>query len=80
MTRNITVAVDSQLLKKVRKIAVDKETTVTGLIREYLETLVLREDSVKKEIISELSALLDRSEAVVGNQKWTRDDLHDLMC
>ncbi|MDM7926747.1 MAG: DUF6364 family protein [bacterium] len=77
MTRNITVAVDSQLLKKVRKIAVDKETTVTGLIREYLETLVLREDSVKKEIISELSALLDRSEAVVGDQKWTRDDLHD---
>ncbi len=79
MTRHITMALDDKLLKKVRKIAVDKDTTVTGLIREYLETLVLREESTKKEIISELSALLDRSEAVVGNQKWTRDDLHDLM-
>lgn len=77
MTRNITMAIDDKLLKKARKIAVDKDTTVTGLIREYLETLVLREDSAKKETISELSALLERSEAVVGNKKWTRDDLHE---
>jgi hypothetical protein len=77
MTRNITMAIDDKLLKKARKIAVDKDTTVTGLIRKYLETLVLCEESTKKETISELSTLLDRSEAVIGNQKWIRDDLHE---
>jgi len=77
MTRNVTLAIDADLLKKARKIAVDKDTTVTGLIRNYLETLIEQEGKSKKETISELVQLLDRSNAIVGKKAWSREDLHE---
>jgi hypothetical protein len=77
MTRNVTLAIDAELLKKARKIAVDKDTTVTGLIRNYLETLIEKEGKSKKETISELVKLLDHSNARVGKKTWSREDLHE---
>ena len=34
---NITLTLDDELVKEVRKIAVERDTTLTGLVREYLE-------------------------------------------
>jgi hypothetical protein len=36
---NITLSLDEKLVKEVRKIAVDRDTTLTGLVREYLQKL-----------------------------------------
>lgn len=77
MTRNLTMAIDENLLKKARKIAVDKNTTVTGLIRTYLKYLIEQEEKSKNEIISELTDLFDRSKAVVGEKTWSRKDLYE---
>ena len=33
---NITLSVDEEIIKKVRKIAVDKNTTLTEMVREFL--------------------------------------------
>ncbi len=77
MTKNLTMAIDSALLKKARKIAVEKDTTVTGLIRIYLETLVEKEEKTKDAIIAELTGLFDRSDAAVGGNNWSRESLHE---
>jgi hypothetical protein len=77
MTRNVTLAIDADLLKKARKIAVEKDTTVTGLIRGYLETLIEKEGISKKETIHELVKLFDHSNARVGKKNWNREDLHE---
>lgn len=77
MTRNLTMAIDEDLLKKSRKIAIDKNTTVTGLIRNYLNHLVEQEEKSKNEIIYELAELLDRSQAVIGEKTWVREDLYE---
>ena len=39
MTMNITLSIDDKLVKEVRKLAVERDTTLTGLVREYLEKL-----------------------------------------
>jgi hypothetical protein len=36
----IALSLDDNLVKEVRKIAVERDTTLTGLIRAYLERLV----------------------------------------
>ncbi len=77
MTRNITLAIDEDLLKKARKIAIDKNTTLTHLIRNYLHQLIERETRSKDEITAELSELFENSGASVGEKSWTRDDLHE---
>ena len=35
--KNITLAVDEDVLDRVRVIAAERKTTVNGLVREYLE-------------------------------------------
>jgi hypothetical protein len=35
---NITLSVDEQIVKKVRKIAIDQNTTLTAMVREYLQS------------------------------------------
>jgi hypothetical protein len=34
---NITLSLDEKTVKEVRKIAIERDTTLTGLVREYLE-------------------------------------------
>jgi hypothetical protein len=36
----ITLSLDDALVKKVRKIALERDTTLTGMVRDYLERLV----------------------------------------
>ena len=33
---NITLSIDEEIMKKVRKIAIDKDTTLTAMVRDYL--------------------------------------------
>ena len=33
---NITLNIDEEIVKKVRKIAIDKDTTLTAMVRDYL--------------------------------------------
>jgi hypothetical protein len=76
MTRNITMAIDENLLKKSKKIAVEKNTTLTGLIREYLERLTEQEEFRRQARIAELDSLFCQSNAKIGDKNWTRDDLY----
>ncbi len=74
---NVTMTIDNDLLKQARKIAIDKETTLTGLIREYLRDLVEKDELRRKIAAYELEKLFAASKAVVGPKSWRRDDLHE---
>ena len=73
---NITMSIDAKLLKEARKIAVEKDTSLTGLIRGYLKELVEKEEVLKEMAALELETIFASSEAVVGEKTWSRDDLH----
>ena len=75
---NITLSVADDLIKRVRKIAVERDTTLTGLVREYLERLVA-EDAASGRRRREREALersFDRFQVHVGRRTWKRPDLH----
>jgi len=76
---NITLSLDDKLVKDVRKIAVERDTTLTGLVRDYLEKLAL-ENACSGRKRREREAL-ERSFAQVrikvGKRKWKREDLHE---
>ncbi len=74
---NITMKIDDKLLKKARKIAIDKDTTLTGMIRHYLKNLVLREEMSKANIIEELEKIYSTRGVKIGKIKWSREDLHE---
>ncbi len=76
---NVTLSLEDQLVKKVRKIAVERDTTLTGLIRSYLQTLADEEatSDIKKRQLEALSASLEKYQFNVGKRTWTRADLHE---
>jgi len=74
---NITMSLDDELMKKARKIAIDKDTSITGLIRKYLQELVEQEELSNTTAAAELESLFRQSKAVVGRKTWSRDELHD---
>jgi predicted transcriptional regulator len=45
----VTLALDDELVKKVRKIAVDRDTTPTGMIRDYLEKVATEDASSRSK-------------------------------
>jgi hypothetical protein len=75
---NLTLSLDEELIKKVRKMAVERNTTLTGMVRDYLEKLAA-EDAASGRRRREREAL-ERSFASfrfkVGKRTWTRADLH----
>jgi hypothetical protein len=76
---NVTLSLDDQLVKKVRKIAVDRDTTLTGLIRGYLETLANEESTTerKKREREALERSFKKYQFTRGKGTWTRADLYE---
>ena len=74
---NVTMSIDDELLKKVRKIAVDQDSTLSEMYRIYLSELARKEDIRLGFIAKELDRLFAQSTASSAGQKWNRDDLHE---
>ena len=73
---NLTLVIDDAVLKQARKIALDRDTSVNQLVREYLEGLVSQEDQ-RARALAELKEMWANSPARIGDAKWTRDELHE---
>lgn len=74
---NITLNVDDEVIKKVRKIAIDKNTTLTAMVREYLNSVAARDDQKKQESVKRLRQSFHSLSRDMGKRKWSREDLHE---
>jgi ribosome recycling factor len=74
---NITLSVDEETIKKVRKIAIDKDTTLTAMVREYLESVADSDVATKKQAVIRLQQSFQKLSRNMGPRSWTRDDLYE---
>ena len=74
---NLTMTIDASVLKKARKVAVERDTTVTGLVRAYLERLAAGEDLTVESAVEELKQHFDGADLKIGTRTWTREQLHE---
>lgn len=75
--KNITLAVDDNVLDGVRRYAIDHGTTVNGLIRDHFQRIVDQGDRAA-QARRELAELSDRSTGRLGpDWKWNRAELYD---
>jgi hypothetical protein len=74
--KNITLAVDEDVLAAVRKYAAEPNSSVNALVRDYLTNLAAQEDRVRhaRTRLRELSA---KSPGSLDPKVWTRDELHN---
>ena len=74
---NITLSVDNEIIKKVRKIAIDKNTTLTAMVRDYLTSVATRDTQEKNEAIKKLRKSFKTKSRDMGQREWTREALHE---
>jgi hypothetical protein len=75
---NVTLSLDDELVREARKIAAERDTTLTAMIREYLERLA--EENLaggrKRRERAALERSFERLQFRVGKRTWNRADLH----
>lgn len=76
---NITLTLDDKLVKEVRKIAADRDTTLTGMVRAYLEQVAEENarSGRKKRELEALTRSFKKFQFRVGKRTWTRADLYE---
>ena len=74
---NLTLAVDGDILREARKIAIDEDTSVSALIRGFLADLVESRRAKRRRPLEEMFRAFDAHPVVIGPITWTREDLHE---
>ncbi|MEO8679497.1 MAG: ribbon-helix-helix protein, CopG family [Vicinamibacterales bacterium] len=76
--QNITLSLPRDLLKRIKRVAADRDTSVSALMAEAL-AVVADEDRrysvARKRALSALKAA--GSLGTKGRPTWTRDELHE---
>ena len=78
---NITLSLDDKLVKEVRKIAVERDTTLTGLVRAYLQQVAAEhgDSDRRRRDLDLLNQTFDHFQARLnyGKRAWSREALHE---
>ncbi len=74
---NITLSVDDEIIRSVRKIAIDKNTTLTAMVRDFLTTLANQDDQRKKIAAETLRRSFQALNRDMGPRTWTREEIYD---
>ena len=76
--QNITLSVPRDLLKRIKRLAVDRDTSVSSLMTEALARVAdedRRYSAVRKRALAALRSA--RSLGTNGRRTWSRDDIHE---
>ena len=73
---NITLNIDEETVKKVRKIAIDKDTTLTAMVRDYLTWVAKGDAQERQQSAAALDESFQRLSRDMGPRNWSREDLY----
>jgi Arc/MetJ family transcription regulator len=74
---NLTITIDDELLKRARLRALERNTSVNALLREYLEAFAgERSGATARKRFAAIARAASSSSGGKG-RSWSRDDLHD---
>jgi hypothetical protein len=77
LVKNITLAIDDDVLDRARLVAAQKRTTVNAMVRDFLAEVGKREDRVA-EARKQLLHLMDTSEGrMAPGWRFDRDETHE---
>jgi predicted transcriptional regulator len=76
--QNVTLVVPKALLRKVKHLAVERETSISGLMVQALEEIVRQNDDYAQAYQRwRESVARPRDLGTGGKITWTRDELHE---
>ena len=74
---NITINIDDGIIKNVQRIAVEKDTTIDEMVRDYLSWVAGTGSFERQRHAESLMETLDKVSRDMGPRNWRREDLYD---
>jgi Family of unknown function (DUF6364) len=75
-TRNITLTLPSELVRRAKVIAASRDTSLSALVAEYFRQLTRQEDDYERAWEEERQLMADGLPMRVGEVTWSRADSH----
>ena len=76
-TLNVTLAIHKDLLRKAKILAVQRNTSLSGLLTQTLADLVARQEGYEQARQRNLELMKDGFDmGTQGNMDWKREELH----
>jgi hypothetical protein len=75
--QNITLSLSKDVLNKLKHIAVDKNTSISGLLTQTLEEIVRKEDTYRTAKARQMFFMERGFDLGYGQSDWNREDLHE---
>jgi len=74
---NLTLSIEPEVVKKVRRIALERNTTLTGMVRDYLKQVASSDEEARRRAADHLEDSFKKYSRNFGPRDWKRDDLYD---
>ena len=75
--QNVTLSLPRQVVLKARHLAVERGTSVSGLLSMYLEDLVHKEPEYDCARLEAVAMMREGVTMGVNEPNWTREQLHE---
>jgi hypothetical protein len=72
---HITLSLDEEIVRKVRKIALEKDSNLTALVRDFLTSMAKRDEQRKKTALRKLKTSFKTLSRDMGAREWTREPI-----
>jgi hypothetical protein len=77
-TQNVTLVIPKDILRKAKILAVQKNTSLSGLLTQTLAEIVSHEESYTQARLRSLELLKNGLNlGTEGNATWKREELHE---
>ncbi len=73
----LTLEVDDEVLAQAEAVAETENTTVTTLLRNFVESLAARSSDRTEQAGKRLQATFDKLGRDMGERQWTRESLYE---
>jgi len=73
----LTLSIEPETVKKVRHIALDRNTTLTAMVRDYLRQIASADDAARERAVARLREGFEKNSRPFGPRDWKRDDLYE---
>lgn len=73
--KNVTISLDTELLRAARRYAKARNLSVNGVIRRFLESAVT--PAADEKSVDEFFAALDEAAGASEGRRWKREDAYD---
>jgi hypothetical protein len=75
VSKNLTLSLNEDRLRAARKVAVDQNTSVNQMVRDYLEGLV--RDADRKRALARLEEIFRTQQIEIGKRTLRRTNVHE---